>query len=152
LTATEQVGVHRYSFDKFNNRHRVILIDSSYTLATNACNRTSVNISSSNNEITGSIRFDGAFSRKSGGITTYFAITFTNWADFGVWTNGHLAPRQTTIDGCSSGAYVILPADQDQVTAYVSISFISIEQARINLQMQTQLESFDSICQLVQQK
>jgi hypothetical protein len=107
LIATEQVGVHR---------HRVILIDSSYTLATNACNRTSVNISSSNNEITGSIHFDGAFSRKSGGITTYFAITLTNWADFGVWTNGHLVPRQKTIDGCSSGAYVILLADQDQVT------------------------------------
>jgi putative alpha-1,2-mannosidase len=27
LTATEQVGIHRYSFDQFNKRHRVILID-----------------------------------------------------------------------------------------------------------------------------
>ncbi len=104
-----------------------MFIDSSYTLAAKACNRTSVNISSSNKEITGFIRFDGAFSRKSGGITTYFAITFTNWADFGVWTNGHLAPGQTTIDGCSSGAYIILPADHDQVTVYVGISFISTE-------------------------
>ncbi len=152
LTATEQVGVHRYSFDKFNNRHRVILIDSSYTLAAKACNRSTVNISSSNNEITGSIIFDGAFSRKSGGITTYFAITFPNWDDFGVWTNGHLAPGQTTTDGCSSGVYVILPVDQEQVTVYVGISFISIEQARINLQMQTQLQPFDSIRELVQQK
>jgi putative alpha-1,2-mannosidase len=152
LTATEQVGVHRYSFDKFNNRHRVILIDSSYTLAARACNQTSVNISSSNHEITGSIRFDGAFSRKSGGITTYFVITFSNWDDFGIWKDGELAPGETTVSGCSSGVYVILPADQDQVTVYVGISFISIEQARINLQMQTQLQSFDGLRLRVQQK
>jgi putative alpha-1,2-mannosidase len=38
------------------------------------------------------------------------------------------------------------------VTVYVAISFISIEQARTNLQMQTQLQSFDSIRELVQQK
>ncbi|CAF4759608.1 unnamed protein product, partial [Rotaria sp. Silwood2] len=61
-------------------------------------------------------------------------------------------PRQTTTDGCSSGAYAILPANQQQVTVYVGISFVSIEQARINLQTQTNLESFDSIRELIQQK
>ncbi|CAF3777846.1 unnamed protein product, partial [Rotaria sp. Silwood1] len=50
------------------------------------------------------------------------------------------------------GAYVILPANQQQVTVYVGISFVSIEQARINLQMQTNLESFDSIREFIQQK
>ncbi|CAF3392334.1 unnamed protein product [Rotaria socialis] len=92
------------------------------------------------------------FSKLSGGVTTYFVITFTNWTNFGVWTNGHLVQGQTTTDGCSSGAYVILPDDQQQVTAYVGISFISIEQAHINLQVQTELQLFDSIRELVQQK
>ncbi|CAF2152213.1 unnamed protein product [Rotaria magnacalcarata] len=152
LTATEQVGVHRYSFDKFNKRHRVILVDSSYTLHTKACNQSYVDIDSSKNEITGSILFEGPFSKLSGGVTTYFVITFTNWTNFGVWTNGHLAQGQTTTDGCSSGAYVILPDDQQQVTVYVDISFISIEQAHINLQVQTELQLFDCIRELVQQK
>jgi putative alpha-1,2-mannosidase len=152
LTATEQVGVHRYSFDKFNKRHRVILIDSSYTLHTKACNQTSINIDSSKNEITGSILFKGPFSKLDGGITTYFIITFTNWTSFGVWKDGHLAQGQTMTDGCSSGVYVILPDEQQQVTVYVGISFVSIEQAHTNLQMQTKLQSFDSIRQLVQQK
>ncbi|CAF3906480.1 unnamed protein product [Rotaria sp. Silwood1] len=53
------------------------------------------------------------------------------------------------IDRCSSGAYVILPVDQQQATVYVALSFISIEQARTNLQMQTQLKSFDSIHKFV---
>jgi putative alpha-1,2-mannosidase len=152
LTATEQVGVHRYSFDKFNENHRVVLVDSSYTLETDACRKSHVNIDPSKNEISGSIFFEGSLSEHFGGVTTYFAITFTNWTDFGVWTNGHLEHGQTVADGCSSGAYVILSDNLQQVTVYVAISFISIEQARTNLQMQTQLQSFDSIRELVQQK
>lgn len=152
LTATEQVGIHRYSFDKTGKKYRAILIDNSYTLPLKACNLTSVNIDSKNNEITGSILFEGDFSRSFGGLTTYFIVTFTNWTDFGVWKNGRLVPAKTTIDGCSSGVYVILPADQQQITVYVGISFVSIEQARTNLQVQTQLKSFDSIRELIQQK
>ncbi|CAF1412818.1 unnamed protein product [Adineta steineri] len=152
LTATEQVGIHRYSFDKFNKPYRVILIDSSYTLHTKACNQSYINIDSSKNEITGSILFQGPFSKLDGGITTYFVITFANMTNFGVWKDGQLAPGQTTTNGCSSGAYIILPDDQQQATVYVAISFISLEQAHINLKIQTNLQSFDAIRELVQQK
>ncbi|CAF3698756.1 unnamed protein product [Rotaria socialis] len=95
LTATEQVGVHRYSFDNFDKRHRTILIDSSYTLATDACRGSQVNIDPTKNEIV---------------------------------------------------------ADQQQITVYVGISFISIDQARINQQAQAKLQPFDSVRELVQQK
>ncbi|CAF3147808.1 unnamed protein product [Rotaria socialis] len=152
LTATEHVGVHRYSFNNTNKKHRVILVDSSYTLPLKVCNLSHVNIDPKNNEITGSVFFKGDFSRSFGGLSTYFTIKFTNWTDFGVWTNGSLVHEQTAADGCSSGAYIILPADQEQVTVYVGMSFVSIEQARTNLQMQTQLKSFDAIRETVQQK
>ncbi|CAF4361197.1 unnamed protein product, partial [Adineta steineri] len=72
--------------------------------------------------------------------------------NFGVWKDGQLAPGQTTTNGCSSGAYIILPDDQQQATVYVAISFISLEQAHINLKIQTNLQSFDAIRELVQQK
>jgi putative alpha-1,2-mannosidase len=42
--------------------------------------------------------------------------------------------------------------NQEQIIVYISISFVSTEQARINLQSQTKLEPFDSIRELVQQK
>ncbi|CAF3021170.1 unnamed protein product [Rotaria sp. Silwood2] len=151
LTATEQVGIHRYSFDNINKKHRIILIDSSYALPPDGCRQSHVNVDRNKNEITGSIFFKGFLSRAFGGVTTYFVITFSNWTDFGVWTEGHLMHGQTAADGCSSGAYVILPVNQKQVTVYVGISFVSIEQARINLQMQTKLESFDSIRDFIQQ-
>ncbi|CAM4772581.1 unnamed protein product [Rotaria magnacalcarata] len=78
LTATEQVGVHRYSFNNTNKKHRVIFVDSSYTLPLKVCKLSHVNIDPKNNEITGSIFFKGDFSRSCGSLSTYFIIKFTN--------------------------------------------------------------------------
>lgn len=153
LTATEQVGIHRYSYEKNANKQRIILIDSSYTLQSNVCSQSHVKIDDANYEITGSILFKGSLSGRFGGVTTSFAIKLSKWAKFGIWAQGKIVEGQREIDGCSTGAYIILPDDQDQVTMYVGISFISIDQARTNLQMQTNMfESFDTIRTRVQQK
>ncbi|CAF1458562.1 unnamed protein product, partial [Rotaria sordida] len=114
LTATEQIGVHRYPFDNVHEKHCMILIDSSYALPLDGCRQSHVNVDPNKNEITGSIFFKGFLSRAFGGVTTYFVITFTNWIDFGVWTQGRLMNRQTTADGCSSGVYVMVLANQQQ--------------------------------------
>ena len=156
LTATEQVAIHRYTFDQSNENHQhVILIDSSYALPSQShdgCKQSHVNIDPTTNQINGSILFDGNLSIVFGGLTTYFVIKFNNWTDFGVWTNDVLLHGQTTANGCSSGAFIILPSDQQQVTFYVGISFVSIEQAAVNLEIQTNLQSFDSLREFVQQK
>ncbi|CAF1573665.1 unnamed protein product [Rotaria sordida] len=153
LTATEQVGIHRYSYDKIKNKQHVILIDNSYTLQADVCNRSHIKIDSINHEITGLIFFQGSLSGRFGGVTTYFVITLNNWSKFGVWNNGQIIEGQNEIDGCSSGAYIILSNEQEQITMYVGISFISIEQARTNLHVQTNMfQSFDSIRTIVQQK
>lgn len=155
LTATEQVGVHRYSYDKIKNQQHAILIHNSYTLQTGACNRSHVKIDTINQEIVGSVFFLGSLSARFGGVTTYFVIKLnnSNWTDFGVWNNGKIIEKQNETDGCSSGAYIILPDGQDQVTMYVGISFISIDQARTNLHVQTNMfQSFDSLRTIVQQK
>jgi putative alpha-1,2-mannosidase len=153
LTATEQVGIHRYSYDKIKNKHHVILIDNSYTLQSDVCNQSYINIDSINHEITGLIFFKGSLSGRFGGVRNYFVISLGNLTNFGIWNNGKINEGQDQADGCSSGAYVILPDEQEQVTMYVGISYISIEQARTNLQIQTNMfQSFDSIRTIVQQK
>ncbi|CAF3505923.1 unnamed protein product [Rotaria sp. Silwood1] len=153
LTATEQVGIHRYSYDKIKNKHHVILIDSSYTLQTGVCNRSHIKIDSINHEITGLVFFKGSLSGRFGGVTTYFVISLNNWSKFGVWNNGQIIEGQNETDGCSSGAYIILSDEQVQLTMYVGISFVSIEQARTNLHVQTNMfQSFDTIRTIVQQK
>ncbi|CAF3360714.1 unnamed protein product [Rotaria socialis] len=154
LTATEQVGIHRYTYDKIKNKHHAILIDSSYTLQARACNRSQINIDTTNYEITGLIFIEGSLSKRFGGLATYFVITFDHeWADFGVWNDGEIIEKQNQTNGCSSGAYIILPDEHEQITMYVGISFISIDQARTNLHMQTNIfQPFDSLRTIVQQK
>jgi putative alpha-1,2-mannosidase len=153
LTATEQVGIHRYSYDKIKNKQRVILIDNSYTLQSDVCNQSHIDIDTFNHEITGSVFFRGSLSGRFGGVTNYFVISLNNLTHFGMWNNGQLTEGQNHTDGCLSGAYIILPDEQEQVTMYVGLSYISIEQARTNLQMQTNMfQSFDSMRTIVQQK
>ena len=151
LTATEQVGVHRYTYEKISNQEHVVLIDSSYTLQTGACNQTHLNIDNENHEITGSIFFRGSLSGRFGGVTNYFIMKFSNWTKFGIWNNGKIVQGQNQTDGCSSGGYIVVP--DDQITIYVGVSYVSLEQARTNLQMQTNMfQSFDSVRNLTEQK
>ncbi|CAF0764417.1 unnamed protein product [Adineta ricciae] len=153
LTATEQVGVHRYSYDRIKNKQPAILVHSSYTLQKGACNHSQIKIDSANHEITGSIHFRGSLSGRFGGVTTYFVITLSNWGKFGTWSNGKITEGQTEVDGCSTGAYFILPDEETQATMYVGISFVSLDQARTNLKVQTNMfQSFDEIRAIVQQK
>ena len=153
LTATEQVGVHRYTYEKTSKKQRVVLIESSYTLQANACRQSHVKIDPVNSEISGAVLFFGSLSKRFGGVTTYFSIRLSNLTHFGVWENGKIYEGRQDIDGCSTGAYIVLPTGQEQVIMYVGISFVSIEQARTNLQMQTTgFQAFDTIRTLVQQK
>ena len=156
LTATEQVGIHRYSFDSFK-RQQVILIHSSYTLDLVTCATSNVTIDATNGEIFGSIHSAGDLASSFGGLTAYFIVRFPNaLTDFGTWQDGRLAVRNTQANGCASGAYVILPevdAGEQQITMYVAISYVSLEQARTNLKLQTlALQPFDTIRERVQEK
>ena len=153
LTATEQVGIHRYTYKDTSQKQRLILIDNSYTLQANVCSESHIKIDPINHEITGSILFKGSLSGRFGGVTTSFVIKIDSWSNFGIWNNGEIFEGQDHSDSCSSGAYLSLPSEQDEVTMYVGISFVSIEQARTNLHMQTNnFQSFDAIKSLVQQK
>ncbi|CAF4497184.1 unnamed protein product, partial [Rotaria magnacalcarata] len=68
-------------------------------------------------EITGLVFIEGSLSKRFGGLATYFVITFDHqWTDFGVWNDGEIIEKQNETDGCSSGAYIILPDEQEQIT------------------------------------
>jgi predicted alpha-1,2-mannosidase len=151
LTATEQVGIHRYTFDPFK-KQQVVLIDSSYTLDLVTCGARNITVDVTNGEIFGSTHSVGGLSGNFGGLTVYFIVKFASaFTDFGTWQDGNFTRGHTQANGCTSGAYVIVP--QQQITVYAAISFVSLEQARTNLNLQTlNLQPFDSIRDRVQQK
>ncbi|CAF0869864.1 unnamed protein product [Didymodactylos carnosus] len=152
LTAVEHAAAHQYIYDKSANKKYVVLIDSSYSLDLKACNNSQVEIDLEMNEVRGWILFDGALSQRFGGVRTYFVVSFSrpDITDYGIWNDSKLYPKQLNASQCNSGAYLTFL--NEQVNILVGISFVSIEQARVNLQMETGYQSFDKILQSVQTK
>ncbi|KAH3743396.1 alpha1,2-mannosidase subfamily protein [Pelomyxa schiedti] len=155
LTATDYVGLHRYSYLGDSTTERVVLFDTTYTLSEdawsdNTCGDTETFIDPLNNEISGWIQEIGELSGRYGGFTTYFvAQSNLPFELYGVWDGNQVLEGATYTSGCgrqqlnSSGAYIVFPKDVSTVEIYVGISSISIEQARLNLKQINGL-SFDS--------
>jgi predicted alpha-1,2-mannosidase len=83
-------------------------------------------------------------------------------ADFGTWSNGDMFPQQKTISGVNTGAYVTFKTNQYASDLYASasnpngefsaviessigISFVSIDQARLNLANEQPSHAFDDV-------
>lgn len=73
-----------------------------------------------------------------GGFTykIYFAAQFSRpFADFGTWNADALDPRSTSAGGAKTGAYFLFDTTADQIIQLkIGLSFVSVENARLNLQ------------------
>ena len=140
LTATSHVGVHRYTYNHgFGVRYqdKIIAFQSSYTLKEGGCGGSSlyINTSSSVQEVNGWVHNNGGLSARFGGMIVYFVAQFnTEFESFGVWNDtGDILQSINQINGTSSGGYIVFPKHTKSVEMYLGISFLSIDQARINL-------------------
>ena len=84
----------------------------------------------------------------SGGVPDNFALYFyieldAPVSDRGVFANGQLLPAKTT-DGDGLGAFLEV-ASGGTVTARIATSFISVEQAKQNLEREVGQRSFDAV-------
>ena len=146
LTSTERVGVHRYTSPENKTPH--ILINVSHALGHGKSKDGTVQIYPETQEIHGSIHTFGSFSGRYGGIRVYFAAHFNQpFTSFGVWNGDSFLPNQTTTAGKDIGIDVSFTPGQPQqvVVLKLAISYVSIENARENLQAETGSNSFDDI-------
>jgi len=145
LTATERTGIHRYTFE--NQDSPKILIDVASTLK----GRTEdgeVNIYSGKNEVTGSVKTHGSFSGRYGGIKVYFVAQFdTPFKSFGVWSGDTFFPDQKMVKGKKVGAGLEFSKNQEKkvVNLKLAISYVSVENARQNLNTESSGIKFESI-------
>lgn len=151
LTATRTSGIHRYTFPTVT-RNNAILLDISHTLKGDACKFASVQVLP-NQIITGHVLNAGSMSRRGyfekfgGGVTIYFAArTNVPFTAFATWNATQVQLNSTQIQqGATTIGAILYGFAEQQVTLYVGISFISVAQAQINLQAETQGKSFDEL-------
>ena len=146
LTATRRVGIHRYTFSE--NRIPHLLIDVTSVLGRGTSKEGHVRVLPQANEVEGSVRTFGTFAKRYGGIKVYFVARCSRrFAAFGTWSGDALSPAQPTAGGDDVG--VDLTFEKSGVPAQVelklAISYVSIENARANLQAEAGTANFDQI-------
>ncbi len=146
LTASARVGVHRYTFSKDEIPH--ILIDVSNGLGHARSTDGEVNIYPENHEITGTIKTFGSFSGRYGGLKAYFLARFSQpFTGYDLWCGEKIFKNQTNVTGDKVGADLSFnKAGKDQtVELRLGISYVSIENARANLDAEAGTVAFDTI-------
>jgi predicted alpha-1,2-mannosidase len=144
LTATRRVGIHRYQFLRGDAPH--LLIHVSSVLGRGTSKDGHVRILPQTNEIEGSVRTFGTFSKRYGGISVHFVARCNRrFTSFGVWKDGSAAAREATADGDDVGADLDFDKNGSPsvVELKLAISYVSIANARENLDREAGTLTFD---------
>ena len=147
LTATTRVGFHRYTFPESAESH--IHVDFSTFLGPNDTQKgyaKKVN----DRELEG-YALTAPTIRRPKATYVYYAIQFDqNFDQFGAWKDGQLVETEE-IEGEKTGAFVSFSTTEgEQRLMKVAISYVSIEQARLNLETELAHWDFDKIVQETQ--
>lgn len=150
LTATCRVGMHRYTFPAADTAH--IIFDLSAALgATKTSYAYARKISS--NEIEGYSLLSPTFRRKKPYLIFFVAQFDKPFDSFNGWEKNKegirkiIRPEENLISGDTIGAYVTYRGlkNNEQICIKVGISFVSTENARMNLSSELPHWNFDKV-------
>jgi len=145
LTATERVGVHRYSFSGKENPH--ILIDVASSLGRGKTLDGEIHVSQ-DGEITGTICTFGSFAGRYGGQKIYFSARFDKaFSEYSFWSGKKAESNGSSIKADTLGIAVVFnkTSPLEVIGLRLGISYVSIENARENLQTETEGLTFEEI-------
>jgi predicted alpha-1,2-mannosidase len=145
LTSTTRVGFHRYTFPESQQSH--ILFDFSTNLGPSVTETGYVK-KVSNTELEG-YAIMGSTIRRPKPVMVFFVASFDKPFDsFAGWKNGALTEVDEVIEGPATGAYVSFPTKSGESRLMkVAISYVSSEQARLNLTAELPHWDFDRVAE-----
>lgn len=146
LTASEHVGQHRYTFSGSETPH--ILIDVSSALGKSKTTEGEVHIYPDKQQVEGAIRTFGSFAGRYGGEKIYFSARFSQpFSEYSVWSGKNVYKNQPAVQGDKVGADLSFKqAGSDQVVELkLGISYVSVENARANLEAEAGNVGFDEM-------
>ena len=138
LTSTTRVGFHRYTFP--DRVEKQILFDFSTFLGPGDTGPASVRLVS-NTEIQGHAEMLGTLRRPKSSMVYFVARFDKAIKELRGWKDGELMGPINSLGGEDIGAYVLLGRDGGSRLMKVGISYVSVEQAKLNLD--TELPHWD---------
>ena len=146
LTATQRVGIHRYTFPRGVEPH--IHLDVSNALGDGTCSEARVSILPGQREAEGSVRTSGSFSGRYGGVKVYFVARFDRaFKSYGTWDGQSFFRDQSEAEGEHIGIGLDFEMDKaaTAIGLKLAISYVSIENARANLEAEAGEEGFKEL-------
>lgn len=143
LTSTTRVGFHRYTFPASDRSH--ILFDFTTALGPSATELGFVR-KVSDRELEGHAVMAPTIRRPKPAMIFFVARFDRPFDSFAGWKDGRLVAVDREIDGPATGAYVSFPtATNEQRLMKVALSYVSTEQARLNLETELPHWDFDRV-------
>jgi predicted alpha-1,2-mannosidase len=146
LTATRRAAVHRYTFPA-KTKPRVLL-DVVSVLGRGKSTEGEVRILTDAREVEGAVRTFGTFSGRYGGLKVYFAGRFNQpFTAAGTWHGDTLSYDQRAANGDDVGADFEFRAQAQPavVELKLAISYVSVQNARANLDAEVGGGGFDAV-------
>ncbi|MCD6202347.1 MAG: glycoside hydrolase family 92 protein, partial [Bacteroidales bacterium] len=152
MTVTPHTGIHRYTFKGWREPH--LVINAGNTLGDYTADNGHVAVLPEKQEVEGSIRTFGTFAQRYGGVTVYFVARFNKpFQSFTTWNEQGLFSGRDTISGHHPG--VILDFAEtipdNRIVLKMGISYVSVDNARQNLNTEAGDKSFDEILETARQ-
>lgn len=157
MTASSRAGIMQFKFPKKSPQRVVVQGINLNPELGDWCNdygprldklRGYISIDTINNEITGynPDRQSAQLGPELQNFNGYFVIKFNRpFSEWGTWDNAELTPGSTEQYGTRSGAYVEFDGKSDLVEARIGTSFISLDQARENLDREVGTKPFNTV-------
>ncbi len=142
LTATVRTGFGRFIFPL--NASPTIVINAGSNV--NGTSEASVQIDPSTRSISGAATGGHFCSKQYDARTIYFYAVFNRaFAVYGTWGDSTLLRNQTNSEGMTAGAYVGFdPSGGRTVLAKIGISYVSVANAKANLEAENPISRFSS--------
>ena len=146
LTATPRVGIHRYTFSPDTTPH--LILDVMNALGSHRSSDGTLRVLPEAKEIEGSVKTFGTFAARYGGIKVYFVARLSQpLAGFATWQGDVVSRDQAAAEGNRVGVDLSFASTNrpQVVTLKLAISYVSIENARTNLQAEAGERDFDQV-------
>jgi predicted alpha-1,2-mannosidase len=146
LTATPRVGVHRYTFREGTTPH--LVLDVMNALGGRRSSDGTLRVLPAAKEVEGAVKTYGTFSGRYGGIKVYFVAQCSQpFAGFATWQGDVVSRDKPAAEGNRVGVDLsFAPTNRPQVIHLkLAISYVSIANARANLEVEAGAKDFDQV-------